>query len=213
MRINVGCGQTPTEGWQNYDNSPSLLLAKYSTLFSILNKLGVINQAQQGYISYAEKHKIDWANAVKRIPLPDASVEVIYTSHMLEHLDREEVQRFLREAHRILITNGIIRIAVPDIKIIVDHYLSHQDADLLVKDTHMAVPKPKTLVERLTYFAIGGRNHHWMYDSSSLIKLLNSSGFCDARSLKPGETTILDPGTLNLREREDASLYIEAKKC
>lgn len=43
-------------------------------------------------------------------------LEVLCTSHMVEHLDRDEVISFLKEACRILAPNGIIRIVVPDLK-------------------------------------------------------------------------------------------------
>ena len=27
LRVNIGCGQTPTEGWNNYDNSLAVRLS------------------------------------------------------------------------------------------------------------------------------------------------------------------------------------------
>ena len=38
---------------------------------------------------------IKFANAGKHIPEKDNSVHVIYSSHMLEHLDSEETEVFL----------------------------------------------------------------------------------------------------------------------
>ena len=43
IRINIGCGQTPTKGWQNYDNSFSLKLAKIPILPILLGKLRVLS--------------------------------------------------------------------------------------------------------------------------------------------------------------------------
>lgn len=132
---------------------------------------------------------------------------------MLEHLDQAEEVSFLHKAHRVLKKDGIIRIAVPDIHQIVQNYLEHQDANKLVSDTYLAVPKPRTLVKRLSNLLIGARHHHWMYDEDSLIGLLNSNGSYSTTALKPGETTIPDPGPLDLRERAGVSIYVEAKRA
>jgi hypothetical protein len=56
------------------------------------------------------------------------------------------------------------------------------------------------------------RSDRWMYDAASLMRLLERHGFRDAKELPPGETTIPDPGALNLREREEESVYVEAKR-
>jgi hypothetical protein len=50
-----------------------------------------------------------------------------------------------------------------------------------------------------------------MYDGASLARLLVGEGFEDPVRLRPGETTIADPGALDLREREEESLYLEAR--
>ena len=56
------------------------------------------------------------------------------------------------------------------------------------------------------------RQHRWMYDGASLAKLLQDKGFVDVTVLPAGKTGIADPGELNLREREDESAYVEARR-
>jgi hypothetical protein len=51
-----------------------------------------------------------------------------------------------------------------------------------------------------------------MYDAESLTRLLAGMGFTDAIVLPPGKTTIEDPKGLNLTERSDDSVYVEAIK-
>jgi predicted SAM-dependent methyltransferase len=60
----------------------------------------------------------------KGIPFPDASFEVIYHSHLLEHFPRAQAAMFLQECHRVLKSGGILRIVVPDLEGIVRSYLS-----------------------------------------------------------------------------------------
>ena len=51
-----------------------------------------------------------------------------------------------------------------------------------------------------------------MYDGPSLLRLLTESGFSGARVVAAGETSIESPGPLDLREREDESVYVEARR-
>jgi hypothetical protein len=60
---------------------------------------------------------------------------------------------------------------------------------------------------------VGGRQHRWLYDASSLCNLVRGCGFADATEQPPGVTRIPDPGPLDLREREDESLYVEAVRA
>ena len=212
LRINIGCGQTPTAGWVNVDNSMSLRLAKLPLLASILHKVGLIGKQQIEFIEYARNNKITHGNAIKGLSLADHSVEVLYSSHMLEHLDCIGADMFIAEAFRLIKPGGIIRIAVPDIKKLVTKYAESEDADDFIKLTHTCVPSPRTLAQRLRFLFVGPRHHQWMYDGKSLSKLLEKHGFVHARAVPPGETRITDHGELNLQERHEASVYVEAEK-
>ncbi|WP_041470490.1 class I SAM-dependent methyltransferase [Chloroflexus aggregans] len=53
-------------------------------------------------------------NLAKGIPFPDNSIDIVYHSHVLEHLDREIAEKFMHEVRRVLRPHGIQRIVVPD---------------------------------------------------------------------------------------------------
>lgn len=211
-RVNIGCGLTRIAGWLNYDNSFSVRLAKYPLLVRLLEKLVLLEEEQKNFSSFSRNNKIIWADATKRIPLPDNSVEVLYTSHMIEHLDREEAKLFLKEACRVLTPSGIIRIAVPDLRKLISRYITEGDADLFIERSLLTRQKPKTLLDRLKSLVIGDRHHQWMYDGTSMVRLLSAMGFKELRILEAGSTMIPDPGELNLHERADDSVYVEARK-
>jgi len=211
-RVNVGCGSTPTPDWHNYDNSLTVRLAKYPLLIVILGKLGLLGEVQRSFASIVRNCNIIWADATKHIPLSDNVVEALYTSHMIEHLERDDVQRFLHEAHRVLAPNGKIRIAVPDVKKLMDQYMTEGDANLFIERTVLTCPRPKTVFAKLKYFVVGARHHLWMYDGASIVRLLSEMGFKDPRILGPGSTTIPNPGPLDLYERAEESVYVEAYK-
>jgi len=212
LRANIGCGQTPTIGWRNFDNSFSIRLMKFPLVVKILEMLHLLGKSQKEFISFAKHNDIIWANATNHIPLPDNSVEVLYTSHMLEHLDIEEAKLFLRESYRVLAPNGIIRIAVPDLRKLINRYITDGDSDKFIENTYLALPRSKNLVDRLKNLLIGARHHHWMYDGPSLCRLLSAHGFKKPTIVQAGSTSIPNPEELNLCERADDSVYAEAYK-
>ena len=210
--INLGCGQTPVKDWRNFDNSISLRLAKLPLLPVLLWKLKLLELSQYQFISFAKSNKIEYGDATKGLPFQKESVDVIYSSHMIEHLDQSEAEIFLKEAHRLLLKGGIIRLVVPDIKKQVDEYLKSEDANAFIKGTMLAVPRLRTIMQRLRILFIGTRHHQWMYDGKSLGALLKKQGFVNIKVLPPGESAIKDSGSLDLHERASESIYVEAKK-
>jgi SAM-dependent methyltransferase len=188
----------------------SLRIAQYPFITYILNKCGMLKKEQREFVQFFTKNNIQWADATKCIPLPDSSVEILYSSHMMEHLDRKEVESFLKEARRILCKNGIIRIVVPDLRKLIDKYLADGDSDAFIEKTGMAPKNPKTLIDRIGYCLTGERRHRWMYDGPAVVRLLVSMGFRDPRILPAGATMIPDPGDLNLSELAGQSIYTEA---
>lgn len=212
MRINIGCGQSPTNGWKNFDNSFSLRLSKIPLLPDILYKTRFLDSSQYKFIKFARDNNIEYGDPTKGLPLKNKSCEVIYSSHMLEHLDRNEADRFLKEAYRVLCQNGMIRIAVPDIRRQITQYNDLGDADSFINATHMCVPRPISLAQRIRLLLVGTRHHQWMYDGNSLSRLLQKHGFIETEIMPSGKTKIPEPESLNLQERSDESVYVEAKK-
>ena len=58
-----------------------------------------------------------------RFPFADEQFDIVYHSHLLEHFPRSYALPFLRECHRVLKPEGIIRIATPDLERLVRIYL------------------------------------------------------------------------------------------
>jgi SAM-dependent methyltransferase len=62
------------------------------------------------------------------LPFSSTSVDVVYSSHVLEHLDKAAGHHFLKECHRVLRPGGILRVAVPDFEGLVRAYIEAVDA-------------------------------------------------------------------------------------
>lgn len=211
-RLNIGCGDRPAAGWINYDNSVSVLLGRIPFLPAALGKCGLLSPAQLRFIQVVRASGIRYADVVKRIPHPAASIDLIYTCHMLEHLTRDEAVGFLRECRRVLAPGGAIRIVVPDLRLLVERYQASGDGDRFVESLYMVPTEPERLISRLKCLLVGGRLHQWMYDSNSLVSLLVSAGFGNPTVLPPGRTTIGGMVNIDLAERSEESLYIEARR-
>jgi predicted SAM-dependent methyltransferase len=212
MRVNIGCGQSPISGWINFDNSLSVRLGKVPLIPDFLFAFKIIKEPQYQFIRFTRSQKIDYGDVVRGLPISDGAVEVLYSSHMLEHLGAKSVSLFLAEAKRIMRPGGILRISVPDIRKQVQEYINDKNADLFIEKTLLAQPPLNSFIQRFTFLFIGPRHHQWMYDGDSLSMLLKANDFVDVTIMPPGKTMIRNPDPLNLFERDEESVYVEAKR-
>lgn len=75
------------------------------------------------HIDVIDYPHIDLRHEVDRLPMvADASVDLVYACHVLEHFQRRDETRVLAEWYRILKPGGILRVAVPDFSAIVELY-------------------------------------------------------------------------------------------
>ena len=63
------------------------------------------------------------ADISQGIPYPDRHFDVVYHSHMIEHIRLHAVPRFLQDCRRVLKPGGIMRIATPDLERLCAAYL------------------------------------------------------------------------------------------
>jgi hypothetical protein len=209
-KVNVGCGLSPTPGWLNFDNSLSVRVARWPVVPALLARTGLLAENSAVLTEMARCGNVRFANAAVRIPCADGSVTAVYSSHMIEHLDRGEARAFLAEVRRVLTPGGVVRIAAPDLSLLAREYGAAGDADKFVAGTHMGLNRPAGLRGWVRWTMVGPRHHLWMYDGESLTRLLRQTGFTEAAVMPPGSTMIAEPGELDLSERAAESVYVEA---
>ena len=66
-------------------------------------------------------------NLLGGLPLADATGDMLYSSHFLEHIPRDQVAPLLQECWRILKPGGVLRLAVLDLENLCRTYLHHRD--------------------------------------------------------------------------------------
>lgn len=74
-------------------------------------------------IDFVKNKDITYWDIRKGLPYPDSSMDAVYSSHLLEHLSPMEADNLLTEISRVIKTNGVLRIVVPDLKRICEEYL------------------------------------------------------------------------------------------
>ena len=84
-----------------------------------------VNVDMVSYSPYVQK-----CNLIKGIPYPDDTFAVLYHSQVLEHIPKENAEKFIRECYRVLKPGGIIRVVVPDLENIIDEYRKHLNENL-----------------------------------------------------------------------------------
>jgi len=195
IRLNLGCGLTTPEGWINIDGSWNARLAKHPVLRRVARALHLVSAGQTN---------VPWNPAVfihdvrRPLPFPDDSAEAVYSSHLLEHLYREEAKRLIQECFRVLSRGGVLRVVVPDLRAIVREYLGEEKigepsneggtrspADRVNDRLLMHPPEPPrgNFVYRLYTTLTDFHQHKWMYDAESLMALFIAAGFVDVKQM------------------------------
>jgi predicted SAM-dependent methyltransferase len=76
---------------------------------------------------HSDSETVKQHNILEGLPFDDNEIDVIYSSHFLEHLFPEDAERFLVECFRVLRKKGVLRVVVPDLENICREYIKEID--------------------------------------------------------------------------------------
>jgi predicted SAM-dependent methyltransferase len=132
--------------------------------------LGCGNKYIPGYVHIDTQYydHIDYVADISELPfIKDNSVEVIYVSHVLEHMSRHTYIDVLREWYRVLLPYGKLRIAVPDFDKVVYYYMNTNND-----------------INKILGFLVGGQKntydyHNMVFNYDLLSHILYDIGFTD----------------------------------
>lgn len=152
-----------------------------------------------------------WIDVRNPIKLKSGSVEFIYSSHMIEHLEHHEVVFHLKECYRLLEQNGVLRLGVPDFESIIKNY---NDNEYLEKYRYVVSGKAFGLPDELIcYMDLVNRafyefgQHKTAFNYEKIYNLLRFAGF------KSDNIKMVDfDEKYDLFERKDATFYVKARK-
>jgi predicted SAM-dependent methyltransferase len=203
VMANIGSGIIVTEGWINVDATPHALFAGWPKfVLKFLYKTSNVSDPEyhhsfEKYYNVMQKctfihHRIDFG-----LPFPDSSIDVLYSSHMLEHLFKEDSKKFLKETYRVVKKNGSIRICIPDLEYAFKLYQNGETEKALKL---FFVPTHFNLLFQ----------HHYMYDFNLLKNYLEDAGFINITRCQYQQGKTPDIDKLDVFPEE--TLYVEVFK-
>ena len=141
------------------------------------------------------------------LPLRDASCRLIFTEHVLEHIDGQFRPRVLRELYRVLVPGGTLRVSVPHSGRYAEAYV-RGDLDWFQR----VAPGCQTRAEGLNDVFMN-HSHRFIDDFESLSQALGAAGFAHADESKHlGSVHHELRIDVENETRELLNLYIEARK-
>ncbi len=175
--VHYGCGLCAPEGWLNFDASPTLRF----------QRIPIVGNAAPG----PRFHKnTRYGDIITGLPVPSGTADVVYCSHVLEHLALEDFRRALRNTYRVLRSGGTFRLVVPDLKACAEHYLNADSPDAaitFITDMRIGLERRPRGVRGLLRTWLGNSGHRWMWDYEAMKAELNEVGFTDIRRARFGD--------------------------
>lgn len=154
MKLHIGCGTLYKDGWINIDNNSDNNIAR----------LDINHDLSSG------------------IPFKNEELDYIYHEHFIEHLSYEDGLKFMQECFRVLKFGGVMRIACPDLDVLIKHYqdntwykqewVSKYNCEWIESRCHM-------INICMTYWG-----HKFIYNKEELKTRLIKAGFKDENILE-----------------------------
>lgn len=180
--VQYGCGWTAPPGWHNFDASPTLRFERLPLVGRLYSKNG-----------RRFPDNVRYGDIVRGLPLAPGSVDLLYASHILEHLAYEDMHLALRRSHDLLKPGGIFRLIVPDLALRARHYVEALDksdpeaASRFLEDCYLGERQRPQGLQRLVRL-FGNSAHLWMWDEASMTHALTAAGFHTIRRCSMGDS-------------------------
>ena len=137
-----------------------------------------------------------YLDATQPFPMADGTFDYVFSEHLIEHISWQNGLRMLRECRRVLNPGGIVRIATPDLAVMLGLYREDRDA---LADRYIEWITDRFLPDIEMYkasFVINNafRNwgHQFLYDEELLEMAMRQAGFTDIVRFAPGESAHTD---------------------
>jgi predicted SAM-dependent methyltransferase len=158
----LGVGPAVLPGWLNADMNP---------------------RSGQGVI---------FLDVTEPFPLPDACSDIVFTEHMIEHIGYVQGLAMLRECFRVLKPGGVLRVATPDLAILLALY----NCGLAPQQEWYVNYVAENMIENCPYsdpvFVINNEfrayGHQFLYDEQTLRRSLALAGFQDITRFAMGQS-------------------------
>lgn len=209
--LNVGCWTSVAEGWLNVDASVYVRLSKIPLLGSPI--LSAINAPQF-------PTSIQCGDLVKGLNIASNSCQLIFASHILEHLTLSDFNRALDNLYSYLKSEGILRVIVPDLETYIKDYLEQRAnpqtaskaAYTLMKKSFLGNQGSRRSFYHRFQEIFANSRHQWMWDQPSLTEALENHGFKNIRRCYYGDWADPRFELVEEKDRHWQAICLEATK-
>jgi hypothetical protein len=157
----------------------------------------------------------NFMDATTRWPIEDGAVAFAYADNVIEHITLAQARAMLRQAHRCLAPDGVIRLVTPDLRRHVELYLDgraslESPTGRHYRNVGLVVEHPVDLVR----VPIASFGHHtgYLYDFETLASELTDAGFRDIVRCELGESSHPELKGLDESREGGSQLVVEASK-
>jgi predicted SAM-dependent methyltransferase len=130
-------------------------------------------------------------DATEPLPFMSRSVDIIYSEHMIEHIDYPSGAKFLRECFRVMKPGGQLRIATPNLRSVLRLYTDPSDPDVpayLNSTWYNDLPAAESRRCAVLNCFVRAWGHQFIYDAETLRISIESAGFANVRQCEVGES-------------------------
>jgi SAM-dependent methyltransferase len=169
--LQYGCGLCAPEGWLNFDASPTLRVQRIPLLGRFIPGPRFPDTVRYGDI-------------VRGLSIPDGSCQLIYCSHVLEHLALDEFRIAIRNTFRYLAPGGIFRLVMPDLEYLAKTYLASDTphaAHRFMEETYLGQQERPRRLHGFLRSWLGNSAHRWLWDFKAVVPELEKAGFTSMR--------------------------------
>ena len=210
--LNIGCGLIAPSGWLNFDSSFTLKLGRIPIIGC--NLIRII-------------HGPDWpptalcGDIVKGLKISSGSCDLIFASHVLEHISLSDFQSAMQNIYSYLKTGGIFRAIVPDLTYYIEKYSSQIGARSaaptasleFMKNMNIGYTESRRNILLRLCEALKNSRHQWMWDASSLVSAFDEHGFKSIRLREHGDWSDARFKLVDRKENYTNSICIEGHKA
>lgn len=201
MNVQYGCGLSCPDNWLNFDTSPTLQAQKIPLLGRYITR---------GRVVFPDA--VQYGDIVKGLPVKDASCDVLYCSHVLEHLSLNDLRIALRNSYRLLKPNGVFRLVMPDFEFFIKEYLSNESSDSVIqffRHTSLGLVERKKGILNAIHANFENSRHFWLWDYKGIEMELRNVGFSKIRRAYFGDSANKVFSIIESKERWEQALGVE----
>jgi len=177
-------------------------------------------------------------NQAWKLPFSDNKYEIVFSSHMLEHISHYKIEETISEINRVMIPGGILRILTPDLEKLCKAYVTrdYEKLKLFIKEDNCGTGNgikislgpaqallgflyspgfDNYLIDSSRSNIIGGYAHVFCYDFELLYNLLDYYGFVNIERKEYDDSRISENRFLRISKYDndkEHSLIIECIK-